>query len=310
MGITDAVYRQTFAKYFDGFDCAIAPFVCSVSSRKLKPNYLKDLFPERNTRLSVTPQVLSKNAEDFLFIAEKIGELGYTSINWNLGCPVQMVAKKRRGSGLLPYPDQIDSILEQVCAKWPHGLSIKTRLGRNSPEEILVLLKIFDRYPLKELIIHPRLGVQMYKGDVDLTGFGNCLAQTSHQVVYNGDITNEEFLLTLKDRFPALNRWMIGRAALSNPFLADSCRGTGKQFTAGSHREILVQFHNDLFKQYNELLFGPSHLLGKMKAIWNYLGQIFDNSDQIIKKIQKSTRIDQYNDYVVFLFETEKLALE
>ncbi len=126
MGITDAVYRETFAKYFEGIDCAIAPFVSSVASRKLKPTYLKDLFPDRNRRLPVIPQVLSKNADDFLFIAEKIGELGYEEINWNLGCPVSMVAKKNRGSGLLPFPDEIDRILEKVCSDWPHELSIKT----------------------------------------------------------------------------------------------------------------------------------------------------------------------------------------
>lgn len=310
MGITDVIYRQTFAKYFDGVDCAIAPFVCSVESRKLKPNYLKDLFPDRNSGMTVIPQVLSKNADDFLFIAEKIGELGYNEINWNLGCPVPMVAKKKRGSGLLPYPDQIDSILEKVCAKWPHKLSVKTRLGRNSPEELPVLIEIFDRYPLKELIIHPRLGVQMYKGHVDLGGFENCLAKTRHQVVYNGDIVDVDFLFELQKKYSSVNDWMIGRGLLTNPFLAQKCRGNGTQFNSGSYRKILLQFHNDLFNQYEDILFGPAHLLGRMKAIWNYLGQIFEDSHQIIKKILKCTQIEQYSNYIANIFEDKELAIK
>jgi len=308
MGVTDAVYRSTFAKYFNGVDYAIAPFISSVAARKLKPNYLKDLFPERNSQLPVIPQILSKDADDFLFLAEKIGELGYTEINWNLGCPSPMVIKKKRGSGLLPFPDQIDSILEKVCSSWPHKLSIKTRLGKYSADELLKLLNVFDRYPLSEIIIHPRLGVQLYKGTVDLAAFCRCLAQTRHQIVYNGDITSAVFLSGLQDELTGITTWMIGRGLLANPFLAEICKGESRQLNSGSYRKILLQFHNEMFRQYELLLSGPSHLLCKMKAIWKYWGHFFIDSNIITKKVHKCVRIDQYKDCIVSFFETYPLA--
>jgi tRNA-dihydrouridine synthase len=309
MGVTDAVYRDTFARHFKGVDYAVSPFISSVSGRKLKPNYLKDLFPERNTHLPVIPQILSKNADDFLFLAEKIGELGYTEINWNLGCPAPMVAKKKRGSGLLPFPDQIDAILEKIFTCWPHKLSIKTRLGRHSSEEILTLIEIFNRYPLSEVIIHPRLGVQLYKGTVDLAAFRNCLSNNSHQIVYNGDITSVGFLSDLQKEFANIHTWMIGRGLLANPFLAELCKGENGQLNPGSCREILLQFHNELFGRYESLLSGPSHLLCRMKAFWTYWGHFFIDSHTITKKIQKCTKIDQYKDCIVSFFETKQLAL-
>jgi len=308
MGVTDAVYRDTFGKYFEGVDYAISPFISSVTGRKLKPNYLKDLFPERNTLLPLVPQILSKNADDFLFLAEKIGELGYTEVNWNLGCPAPMVAKKKRGSGLLPFPDQIDTILEKIFSCWPHKVSIKTRLGRYSSDELLKLLEVFDRYPLSEVIIHPRLGVQLYRGTVDLVAFCDCLTQTSHRIVYNGDITSASFLYSLQEKFTDINTWMIGRGLLTNPFLAETCKGENRQLNSGSCRKLLLQFHNELFRQYEFFLSGPGHLLCRMKAIWNYWGLFFIDSQIITKKIQKCTRVDQYNDCILSFFETHPLA--
>jgi tRNA-dihydrouridine synthase len=309
MGVTDAVYRNTFARYFKGVDYAVSPFISSVSARKLKSNYLKDLFPERNTQMPVIPQILSKDADDFLFLAEKIGELGHTEINWNLGCPAPMVAKKKRGSGLLPFPDQIDAILEKIFTFWPHKLSIKTRLGRYSSEEILKLIEVFNRYPLSEIIIHPRLGVQLYNGTVDMEAFRDCLSKNNHQIVYNGDITSVGYLSDLQKEFTEIHTWMIGRGLLVNPFLAELCTGENRQLNPGGCREILLQFHNELYRQYESLLSGPSHLLCRMKAFWTYWGRFFVDSHTVTKKIQKCTQIDQYKDCVVSFFETKHLVL-
>ncbi len=150
----------------------------------------------------------------------------------------------------------------------------------------------------------------MYKGAVDLAAFSNCLSRTRHQIIYNGDITNVDFLSNLQKEFTNINHWMIGRGLLANPFLAEICKGVPKgQLNSGSCREILLQFHNELFAHYETLLFGPAHLLGKMKAIWSYLGQIFVDSPKITKKINKCTRVDQYKDNVLSFFETKRLAI-
>lgn len=310
MGCTDAVYRGTFARYFQGVDLAVSPFVSSVRCRKLKPRYLKDLFPENNQQMQVVPQILSNDPEDFLFMAQAIQALGYETVNWNLGCPTPMIAKKNRGSGLLPYPDRIQSFLDTVIPRSPVKISIKTRLGRHNPDELLNLLPILEHYPLAEIIIHPRLGVQMYNGSADIAAFKCCRRLTTHKLIYNGDITKLSFWKLLQAQLPDIDGWMIGRGLLANPFLAamiktqepSPCLKTDRE------RDILKLFHHELFQKYQRVLCGPAHLLGRMKGFWAYYAYVFTNSRIVVKKINKMKDPDHYLDCVSRFFETEELA--
>ena len=308
-GITDCIYRNTFGRYFKGVDLAVAPFISSVQSRKLKAAYLQDLLPDRNNNLALIPQILSNDPDDFLFIAGRIFELGWGEVNWNLGCPTPMVANKHRGSGLLPDFDRIRNILDRVMAAYPHQISIKTRLGRKSPFELEKLLPILNQYPLRKIIIHPRLGVQMYSGATDLHAFRRCLFLTKHKLVYNGDIIDQYSFDDLRIRLPEIDTWMIGRGLLANPFLAAGIMGQGNPpLKRGMDRDILYNFHCDLFEQYQACLCGPSHLLGRMKGIWGYLAAIFENSAKIRKKINKIKRVEHYTETVKMFFETEPLV--
>ncbi len=147
-GVTDCHFRSLFNHYFPGFDRALAPFINPQRSSQYQPRQLKDLLPEANTNLPATPQLLHTNADDFLFLAMRLHDMGYKEINWNLGCPAPMVTKKKRGSGLLPYPDEILLFLDKVVPKLPMQLSIKTRLGLENPDELLTLLPALGYYPL------------------------------------------------------------------------------------------------------------------------------------------------------------------
>ena len=300
-GITDAIYRSSFARHFGGVDGAVAPFVSTVAARRVKPSYLRDFLLDRNEAMPCVPQVLSKDADDFLFLGERIADLGCPEINWNLGCPTPMVAGKRRGSGLLSYPDAIDAILERVCGQGRFRLSIKTRLGRFAKRELVDLMPIFNRYPITELIIHPRLGVQMYGGDPDLDAFAEAAALSVHPLVYNGDITTPARLVALTDRFPAVQGWMIGRGLLSDPFLAQRIRRGTAGVDVGAR---LRAFHDELFRQYGEILQGPGHLLSRMKGIWEYLADSCADARKARKSIQKCSSVPAYLDTVARLFES------
>ncbi|CAN2042458.1 tRNA-dihydrouridine synthase [Candidatus Magnetomoraceae bacterium gMMP-15] len=291
-GITDAIYRNTFSKYFSGFDAAVAPFISTVKGRQIKSYHLKDVLPENNSGLPVIPQIMSNNPDDFINLARCFFDMGYETINWNLGCPYPMVANKKRGSGLLPYPEMIEKILEKVIPAIPNRLSIKTRLGRINKDEIFNLMPVFNKYPLAELIIHPRTGKQMYNGHPDLDSFEKCLDLSAHSVVYNGDINDFDTFLKLSKRFKNVNHWMIGRGALANPFLPGIIK-TGQDNFSCKIKKI-KNFHNDLFEQYNKVLYGPSHILGKMKGHWFYLANFFPDSRKFLKKIQKTKKIDHY----------------
>ncbi len=305
-GITDCIYRNTYSRYFKGVDVAIAPFISSTQSRKMKPSYLHDILPKNNKEMPLIPQILSNDPDDFLFIAQRIFELGWTEINWNLGCPTPMVANKRRGSGLLPDPATICRVLEKVLAIYPKQISIKVRLGRNSPNELAVLLPLLNQYPLQEIIIHPRLGIQMYKGIPDLEAFGNCVSLTSHKVVYNGDIVDLRSFLRLQDRFQ-INNWMIGRGLLRNPFLTAQIKKQGISLKTSRERDILRSFHDDLFEQYQARLCGPSHILGRMKGLWVYFADFFVKNKANHKRIKKTKGINEYIEVVDDIFYKEEL---
>jgi len=291
-GITDVLFRNVFVRHFSGIDMAIAPFINPQRSPSGKKKVLADLFPEENRAVPVIPQLLDNRADDFLHLARRIEDLGYTSINWNLGCPAPMVANKGRGSGFLPYPDDIMRLLDTVIPQLNASLSIKMRLGFHNKCESLALLPRLNDYPLDEIIIHPRIGKQMYKGTTDLEGFSACLPLTRHRIVYNGDITSREIHQALTLRFPSIDRWMIGRGVLANPFLAEELKGVAT--TDHTTRTSRIRaFHDDLLKAYRQRLSGPGHLLGKTKQLWLYLIASFPGKEKPFKKLKKANTEEQ-----------------
>lgn len=305
-GITDALFREIFASHFNGFDATVAPFINPQNKSLFEDKIIQDVLPGNNPQQVLVPQLLHTDPKPFLTLASRLTDLGYTHINWNLGCPAPMVAKKKRGSGLLPYPDDILKILDEVLPKMSISLSIKTRLGFFDIKEILHLLPLLNEYPLKEIIIHTRLGKQLYKGTTNPDGFASCLELSRHTLVYNGDVNDAATYLLLSKKFQGTHRWMIGRGALANPFLAEQIKQTHCKCEAHTQNikqlDRLFQFHRDLFNGYSAKLSGPSHILGRLKLIWSYLFSSFNTDRKYLKKIQKSRTVDQYQKAVERLF--------
>ncbi len=300
-GVTDVLFRDTFSKHFGGFDSSIAPFLNPQQNSSKKKHLLADLFPEDNKRLPVIPQLLNNRASEFIMLARQLEDLGYTQLNWNLGCPSPMVANKRRGSGLLPYPDDILALLDEVLPQIKATLSIKMRLGYRENSESAYLLPRLNDYPLNEIIVHPRLGKQMYKGQVDLEGFEESLELIEHPVVYNGDITSARKFAELQDRFPQVERWMIGRGVLMYPYLAEDIKGIGEQDP--EKRALTIRsFHDDMYRGYRAKLSGPGHVLGKMKQLWLYLYLSFPGKEKVLKKIKKARTLEQLDNAVAQMF--------
>jgi tRNA-dihydrouridine synthase len=211
---------------------------------------------------------------------------GYGELNWNLGYPYPMIAKRGMGYGLLSMPGKIDEILTRVNAETDLQISVKMRLGYQSPKEIFRVLPVLDRYKLANITIHPRTGKQLYRGEVDLQAFEECLGQTSNKVFYNGDITSVERFREMKERFPTINHWMIGRGLIGDPFLpfmikADTFIYPEKRY------EILNSFHDALFSSYEEALSGQKHLLMKMYSFWEFFIQSFRHSPKFLKKLKR-----------------------
>lgn len=290
-GFTDMTFRNVYSDHFKGVDEAVAPFISTMGQQRLKPSRIKDVLPENNRKMPVVPQILSNVAKDFIFLARHLYDIGYSRVNWNLGCPHSKIAKKKRGSGLLPHPEMIDSILSGIIPAIPNTLSVKVRLGRKSKIEINELIPVFNRHNLDEIILHPRTGIQMYEGTSDHDAFGSALEQSRHPFTYNGDIRDLESFDIVQKKFETIRRFMIGRGILSNPFLPEQIK---KHNEKSDFYIRLKDFHTDLFDHYRAVLSGPGHLTGRMKGFWKYLGPSFRHDKKHLKQIFKAQTTDTY----------------
>ena len=290
-GFTDHIFRTTLNEHFEGVDLYYTPFLRYENDKSIKNSRLKDILPENNKENTLIPQILCNNAADFISLSNVVAEHGYTEVNWNLGCPFPMVAKHQLGCGLLPYSELIDSILTQTYQETSLTISIKMRTGYVNHDEILKVLPILNKFPLKEIIIHPRVGKQMYKGVPNIEAFISCLHKTNHKIAYNGDIDSLETFNKLQNQFPTVNHWMIGRALIGNPFLGEAIKGIEK---GESKIKRFEHFHQSLFDKYAATLSGDTHLLNKMYYFWEYFSTSFTNSKKVLKRIKKATSIAAY----------------
>lgn len=228
-GLTELLFRKVYEQCFPGaFRLAVSPFL-SLTHGNLADAWKKidDVLPEPNQgSIPVIPQILGKEPEEFVALANRLYEIGYPEVNWNIGCPVRRVAAKHRGSGILPYPNEIRDILEQVVPRLKGTLSVKMRLGLRSPEEIFAIIPVLNDFPLASVTIHPRTGKQQYGGQVDLDTYGRALPLVRHRVIYNGDIHTLADYRRIHSRFPQIEDFMLGRGVLYNPLLPLEINGS------------------------------------------------------------------------------------
>mgnify|MGYP003418520693 FL=1 len=304
-GFTDFRFRNAQNKLFGGIDTFYSPYIRLNGKMVVKRSYERDLLPENNLGLEVIPQVITNDADEFLFVANYVRELGYKELNWNLGCPYPMITKSGMGSGLINNPDKINHILDRAHSETDIIVSIKMRLGYENSEEILDVLPILDTYPIKNIAIHARTGKQLYKGGVHLDAFQQCIDSTIHKLYYNGDITSVAKFHEMQQRFPSINHWMIGRGLISDPFLPSMIKNNTSEYPANKI-ELFSAFHDTLYAIYSESLSGSTHILLKMYHLWEYFSVTFSNPHKVLKKIKKAQSIRNYEAAVAEIFKNEK----
>ncbi|WP_152287610.1 tRNA dihydrouridine synthase [Flavicella marina] len=292
-GFTDFRFRNAFHKYFGGIDTFYAPYIRMNGKIVIKNSYKRDLELANNDTLEVIPQIMTNSDEEFLFVVKYIQELGYKELNWNLGCPYPMVTKKGMGSGLICQPQKIDHILKRVHNETDITVSMKMRMGYDNPDEIQDVFPILDKYPLKNIAIHARIGKQLYKGGVDLDSFQKCIDNTKHKLYYNGDITSVASFQKLQERFPSIDHWMIGRGLIADPFLPKMIKENTTKYPENAI-DTFRTFHDTIYQQYDEFLSGPTPIRMKMLGFWEYFSQSFDNPQKVFKKIKKAKNINNY----------------
>ena len=296
-GITGWIYRSAVHKCFGGFDKYFVPFIRPNQMGHLSAREKKDILPAHNAGMRAVPQVLTNQAEDFIRTAARLKEYGYEEINLNLGCPSKTVVTKKRGAGFLSEPERLEAFLDDIFDKCPTRISVKTRLGMEDPGEFAHLLEIYNKYPMEELIIHPRVQKDFYKNIPDLEAFEMALAESKNPVCYNGDITSAADVDRLTERFPDGDCIMTGRGVLSDPALARQIKG-GRR----ADKEELRRFHDLLYSGYCEEMSGDRTILYKMKELWIYLSAIFADSKKYAKKIKKAEKCVVYEGIIEEMF--------
>lgn len=340
-GVTGFIYRNTYARFFGGVDKYYTPFISPGEHRNFKSRELKDVLPENNDGLNVAIQMLTNNAQHFIVTAHKMKDFGYREVNLNLGCPSGTVVAKGKGSGFLSFPKELDKFLDEIyngLADTGLDISIKTRLGRYEPDEFYELLEIYNKYPVSELIIHPRVQKDMYKNKPRMDYFDYAVKNSKNLVVYNGDIFtqkdyenfsniyfNEEYnrgklenskimsddILSnidlnanlSSDKKP-VNAVMLGRGLIANPNLAENIlNGTMLD------KNRLKGFYDALAVGYKAEIKDEKNVMFKLKEVLFYLVNVFEDRDKYWKKIRKTNDFLELNILVNEMFTNGNIAI-
>lgn len=301
-GVTNYIYRNAYHTHFEKLDKYFTPFISTNQNNSFSTKDLKELRPENNTGLYVVPQILSNNAEAFNKMADAIHAFGYDEINLNLGCPSNTVVAKNKGSGFLFHKIELDRFLEEIFTHATVKISIKTRHGKYAHDEFYELAEIFKKYPVEELIIHPRIQKDMYKNTPNLEVFGNTFEQFDYPICYNGDIFTANDFETIHAKFPTIEHMMFGRGIIGNPGLVGLIK-TGEMPSMAVFRS----FHDTLYADYKKVMHGDRNVLYKMKEQWFYMIHIFSDSKKVAKKIKKCESLSDYDVIIDTLFKEHQL---
>ncbi len=300
-GITGHTFRSVYVKHFQGVDKLFTPFFTSIQhNNKLAARKLAELGSPFENGIPVVPQILSKDAEEIIRFSNFCERLGFSELNWNLGCPYPQVANKKRGSGMLPFPEMVEQILGKVMAETKIKFSVKCRLGYISEDEIFELIPVFNTYNISELIIHARTGKQLYTGETNLEAFEKTIPLISVPLAYNGDIFSCADFERLDEQFNPINSWMIGRGLLWDPFLPAKIKGLG---VMANQQEHIGQFINDLYLAYRKQMNDNLSALSVLKEYWSYLAMSFNDPHHVFKKLKKVMRFEDYEDAVACVFK-------
>ena len=312
-GITDYIYRNIVWKHFPYWDKLYAPFIQPNERPAIVPKEYEDICPENNSEIPTIPQVLTCDADGFIRVGKILEDCGYKEINLNLGCPARVVVSKGKGAGMLRDFEALDRFFDTIFKHdWNSRITVKTRLGFTEDDDFEELLKVYSRYPIAELIVHPRFRSDFYNGmprlsefhkvcsiaDYPHSDFKRTFEQTLQDITdifpfkicYNGDINSKENALTITEKFPFIDSIMSGRGALANPGLARELQG-GEPITL----EEFKAFHDDILSAYSTIMAREENVVNKMMQMWRYWGQYFTVDRALFASLIRSASIREYH---------------
>ena len=300
-GLTDSIYRRLHHKHFGGVDRYYMPFISPTPHRALTPREARELPPAASEPFTAIPQLLTKSSEDFLWAAGVCRDLGYEEVNLNIGCPSGTVTAKGKGAGMLRSPEDLDRFLEEIYAAAPLPISVKTRLGFADPSEFPRLLEIFNRYPICQLTVHPRVRQDFYSGSVNIDAFRYCLENSRAPVCFNGNLCSISQIEAFHAEFPQVEAVMLGRGLAGDP---------GMLLPGGTTVEALDAFMEDLLQSYQDAFGGARNAMFRLKENWHLLICRFEGAEKLGKQLRKTTDIQEFRAITKQILHTLPLAKE
>ena len=300
-GLTDSIYRKVHHKHFPGLDRYYTPFLSPTTHRALTNKEKREIPPASTLDHAVIPQVLTKNADDFLWLAQQCADLGYSEINLNIGCPSGTVTAKGKGAGMLKDPAGLDAFLNEIFDSSPIPVSVKTRIGFADQEEFPALLEIFNHYPICELIIHPRVRAQFYNGNVEIQTFEYALNNSKNPLCYNGNLCSQKDIASLSTKYPDIQSVMLGRGLIADPGMLCPKRNNAANLEA---------FHDELLETYIDSFGSARNAMFRMKENWRHMLCKFEGSEKLGKQLRKTTDINEYRHITYEIFNSLPLRNE
>lgn len=296
-GYTDYCYRNAFDEIFGGVSTYYTPFL-RVERGAARNRDVFGIKQENNKVQSLVPQIMAGTQEEFDFLMGVVQQHGYSTVDINLGCPYPMIVNKQKGAGVLPHLDKVEALLANTQRYEGVDFTVKMRLGLSSADECLAILPLLQKYGIKQVAMHARLGVQQYKGEVDMEAFKAFYDQCPLPLVYNGDIQTVDDLERIASQFPNLSGVMVGRGLLAHPELAMEYQ-SGKKLTEAERMSLYSRLHSVMYSHYQERLNGGEpQILDKMKEFWEYFYPELDKKRR--KAIKKATSVVKYEAAVLF----------
>ena len=296
-GVTGYIYRRIHSELFGGADMYYSPFIAPDSTGRFKAGNLRDVLPENNIGVPLTPQILANNPDAFIAVAAELAGYGYDTVDLNVGCPSGTVTAKHKGAGMLYDTKGLDEFLDRVFSACPLKISVKTRLGISRSDEFDKVIRVYEKYPISRLTVHTRCAAGMYKSPTEPEAFAAALEGFGSRAAYNGNIVSVERLSALTDRYPSLNAVMLGRGVVANPALMREIKG-GKK----ADKAEIRAFHDALVASTLEAGLFEMYTVGRMKELWYYMSHMFLNCEKQLKAINKSKHISDYTSAVDSLF--------
>lgn len=297
-GLTGNAFRSAHKKCFDSLDRYMAPFISANQHGKLRDRDIEELLPENNEGMVVIPQIMTNDADCFINTAKTLVKMGYREVNMNLGCPFHALASKGKGSGFLGKPEELDIFLNRIYAETPIRISLKTRLGISQPEEFLRILSVYKKYPVEELILHPRVREDFYDNKPNLDAFERALEDWGKPITYNGDLFTVKNMEAIHRRYPAVESMMLGRGVLVNPGIITEFQ-TGEELT----KEKLNEFYGQLLENYCRQFDRDLPILNALKGLWMYTGVLFEDSEEWLLRIRRTKSVKDYEAEVLALIK-------